>query len=221
MASWGFVIVATEDQNTGVGQEVLDGANFLIKADSDPSSIFYRKLDTREIGSFGHSQGATGAINALMKSGGAIKTVIPIELPAQAGCSSKANCTDTRNLKSGSIFFINGSDDILISPSTQPFFYQGEQSIAAYYDATPSNVAKLKGTLIGPNHNDPQGQPSCASIFLGLLCANGVYGYLGYPTAWMMAELQHDNYAAGAFISGSGEIFSEKKNWENVASNIR
>ena len=36
-----------------------------------------------QVGAFGHSQGATGAINAMVKSGGTIKTVIPIELPSR------------------------------------------------------------------------------------------------------------------------------------------
>ena len=120
MASWGFVIIATEDLNTGVGQTVLDAANFLIDANSDSSSIFFQKLDVSQIGAFGHSQGATGAINAMIKSDGAIKTVIPIELPEQQFCGSPENCTDTKNVTAGSIFFVDGTDDLLISPPTQP-----------------------------------------------------------------------------------------------------
>ena len=50
---------------------------------------------------------------------------------------------------------------------------------------------------------------------------NGVYGYLGYPTAWFMDRLQGDTYAHGAFVNGTGEIFSETRNWEYVASNIQ
>jgi hypothetical protein len=49
---------------------------------------------------------------------------------------------------------------------------------------------------------------------------NGVYGYLGYPTAWFMFQLQGDSYAHGAFVNPTGEMFSETKNWERVASNV-
>jgi hypothetical protein len=35
-----------------------------------------------------------------------------------------------------------------------------------------------------------------------------------------MYQLQGDSYAHGAFVSGTGEMFSETKNWEFVASNI-
>ena len=95
MASWGFVVIATQDSQTGPGQTVLDGANFLKNANNDPHSPFYQKLNVNEIGSFGHSQGATGALNAQIKSAGLIKTVIPIEIPAQIWCSSAPSVAET------------------------------------------------------------------------------------------------------------------------------
>jgi hypothetical protein len=217
MASWGFVVIATQDPTTGPGQTILDAAKFLINANADPNSIFYHKLNPAEVGSFGHSQGAGGAINAMVKSGSSIKTVIPIELPSRIWCTLGPECADPKNLVSGSIFLVDGSADA-ISPPTQPPWIPGEQSIAADYDAVPNTVVKLKVTLKGPNHNDITGQPSCGQAKWP--CVNGVYGYLGYPTAWMMAQLQGDTYARGAFIEGTGEMFSETRNWEYVASNL-
>ncbi|HKI10654.1 MAG TPA: hypothetical protein VKA02_00975 [Candidatus Acidoferrum sp.] len=218
MASWGFVVIATQDLNTGVGQTVLDAANFLITANGNSGSIFFQKLNVNQIGSFGHSQGATGAINALIKSAGTIKTAIPVELPAQIWCSSGINCADTSKMTSGSIFLIDGTADGIISPAIQPSWVPGEQSIDGYYKAAPSSILKVKGTLIGPNHNDVQGQPDCSSVPIG--CVNGVYGYLGYPTAWFMYQLQADSFAHGAFVNGTGEMFSETTNWQLVASNV-
>lgn len=218
-ASWGFVVIATEDRNTGVGQTILDAANYLVSENGKSASKFYHKLNVNQIGALGHSQGGDGVINAANKSGGSIKTVIPIELPAQAWCIlNLPTCVDSKSLTSGSVFFIDGSLDTLISPPTQPPGTLGEQSIDAYYTAVPSGVSKLKGTLIGPNHNDVQGQPDCKKA--AFPCTYGVYGYLGYPTAWLMYQLQGDSYAHGAFVSGTGEMFSQTKNWEFVASNI-
>jgi hypothetical protein len=220
MASWGFVVIATQDSQTGPGQTVLDGANYLKSANNEPQSLFYQKLNVNEIGSFGHSQGSGGALNALIKSAGLIKTAIAIEIPAQIWCSSGANCANTTQMTSGSIFLIDGSADGLISPETQPLpiSLQGEQSVDGYYQGTPNQIVKLKGSLKGPNHNDIQGQPDCKPVPVG--CANGVYGYLGYTTAWFMYQLQGDSYAHGAFVNPTGEMFSETKNWERVASNI-
>jgi hypothetical protein len=218
MASWGFVVIATEDQQTGTGQTILDGVNFMVHANGDPASTFFHKLNVNQIGAFGHSQGAGGAGNALIKSAGLIKTVVPIELPARVWCTLGPNCFEPANLTSGSVFFIDGSTDFPISPPTQTPQTSGEQSVQAFYDATAGSVRKLKGTLIGPNHNDVQGQPDCAHATFP--CVNGVYGYLGYPTAWFMYQLQGDAVAHGAFVNGTGEMFSETNNWQLVASNI-
>ena len=215
MASWGFVIIATVDKMTGPGQTIRDGANFLVAANSDAASIFFNKLKTTEIGAFGHSQGANGAMNALINSGGMIKTVLPIELPARIWCV--ASCVPMPSFTQGSVFFVDGSLDP-ISPPTQGPLVSGEQSIAGYYDAVPAGVLKVKGTLKGPTHNDVTGQPDCAAAQPP--CLIGVFGYLGYPTAWMMYQLQADTVARGAFVSGTGEMFSQTVNWEYVNSNI-
>jgi hypothetical protein len=218
MASWGFVIIAPQDKNSGPGQTMLDGVNFLIAANSNPVSIFFNKLNVSQIGSFGHSQGAGGAINAMIKSAGTIKTVMPIELPGQAFCSIPINCPNTALLTTGSIFLLDGSLDVPISPPTQPASATGLQSIAAFYSAVPAGIIKVKGTLIGPTHCDVQGAPNCMPATIP--CFLGVYGYLGYPTAWMMFQLQGDSVAHGAFVTGTGEMFSETKNWQLVASNV-
>ena len=110
-------------------------------------------------------------------------------------------------------------DGRVLTLTKQPPNVTGLESIEAYYNAVPPGVPKLKGTLICPNHNDITGQPGCQTAVPP--CVNGVYGYLGYPTAWFMDRLQGDTYAHGAFVNGTGEIFSETRNWEYVASNIQ
>ena len=200
---------------TGPGQTILDAAKYAVAANQDSTSPFFHKLNVNQIGSFGHSQGATGAINALLKSNGLIKTVLPIELPSQIW-GNPTNFFNPANL-TGSIFFVDGSNDF-VSPPTQGNNVAGLQSIQAYYQAVPNSVQKLMGTLKGPSHNDLGGQPDCSQA--PFPCINGVYGYLGYPTAWFMDRLQGDAYAHGAFVNPTGEMFSETTNWEHVASNI-
>jgi len=116
------------------------------------------------------------------------------------------------------MFLIDGSLDIPISPPTQPASATGSQSIAAYYDATRAGIIKAKGTLVGPSHADVEGSPACSTVPLG--CVLGVYGYFGYPTAWMQFQLRNDSYAHGAFVNGTGEIISETANWQYVATNV-
>jgi hypothetical protein len=218
LASWGFVIVATRQPNTGTGSEIRDAANFMVKENTRPDSPFFGNLNTKRIGAMGHSQGATGVINAMRDSGGSIRTAVAMALPAQVYCSSPENCTDTSQLTSGSVFFLNGSLDAVISPSYQAFGTKGLQSNSAYYRATPDELSKFWATLRGTSHNDMLGQPDCGPV--GLLCTNGVYGFLGYPTAWMMDQLKGDAKAHTVFVDGSGEIFSQTKNWRHATSNI-
>jgi hypothetical protein len=220
LASWGFVVVATENKDTGTGEQILDAAHWLLRQDSQSASPFYHRLATARVGAIGHSQGAAGALNAMIQSDGLITTAILIETPAQIFCTSPTTCPDTRRLSGGAIFLVNGSADTLISPSAQPLPWAltGLQSNAAFYDAAPASVTKAWATLKGPSHNDVSGQPGCAA--LSVLCVNGVYGYLGYPTAWLMDRLRHDSYAHQAFVAQSGELFRERTNWTNQHSNI-
>lgn len=219
LASWGFVVIGTENQNTGSGVDIRKSLDYLLAQDDDPTSMFFGKLDKTAVGAVGHSQGASGVLNAMRDSGGAIKTAVPLELPAQHFCSTSTSCADTRSLTTGSVFFVNGSADGLISPSQQlvPWQAEGLQSNQAYYEATPANLAKVWGTLNGPNHNDVQGQPDCAAA--SVPCTTGVYGYLGYPTAWLLAQLCGDATARDAFRSGS-EFFTPSPNWRNQVGNV-
>lgn len=226
LASWGFVVVAAHNSNTGSGQELLAGVDFIRAQDADPASVFYQKVDTGNIGAIGHSQGAVGALNAAIDSGGAIKTAIPIELPGQFLCTlntpkldpAMTTCADPTRLTTGSVIYINGSDSF-IAPSDQPLPVDqiGVQSVRGYFNATPDSVDKAMATLVGPNHNDIQGQPGCAPDNPG--CIVGVQGFLGLLTAWSMGELQGDARARSAFAEGSGQ-FRGWEGWINQASNI-
>jgi hypothetical protein len=223
LASWGFVVVGSEDKQTLHGITIIDSVKFLIAANSEPGSIFLDKLDVSQIGAAGYSQGAFGVISAMIKSPGLIKTAIAIELPKKSWCNPACPHPDVRHLTQGSIFFVTGSADP-ISPPAQPAGSPGEQSIEAYYDAVPDKLMKLRGTLIGPSHNDISGQPDCVKAS-GQACVIGVHGYLGYPTAWLMSQLQGDSYARGAFVRDKGEMFRgpvapAPRNWDYVASNI-
>ncbi len=218
LASWGFVVIATQNEFTNSGADIRAAASYLVKQNSTPGSRFYQKLDTSDIAAVGRSQGASGALNAMMDSNGAIKTAIPIEMPAQRSCSS-GTCTDPGRLRSGSVFYVNGSADGFISPSFEPNPWSGGglQSLSAFYQATPDSVAKVWATLNGADHNDIQGKPTCWQA--SWPCAHGVTGYLGYLTAWLMAQLRDDARAQSVFVRDSGELFHHP-GWSNQSSNI-
>jgi hypothetical protein len=233
LASWGFVVIASQDKYERNGASILAAAHKMVDENSNPSSPFFNKLDTGHIGAVGHSQGASGAVRAMIDSTGTppyppIITVIPVELPGQRFCFCPlSEILDTAAVTHGSIFFVDGSADIPVSPPTQPPHMPGEQSIEAFYDAVPTvdaqgnpnGVVKLKGTLLAANHNDIGGQPKCVPGTP--FCDVGVFGYLGYPTAWLAYQLGVDPSAKAAFVSGSGEMFLQQTHWLYVQSNVQ
>lgn len=224
LASWGFVVIATRDGKTGYGDTVLDTLAFLRKEAEDRNSPLYRRIDFDRVGVAGHSQGATGAINAMLKSKGKVRTSVAFQLPRQLWCSPADLCVLTPDLQaatSGSIFYVGGTFDFLISPDKQ---LGGNMlnSLTAYYDATPSRLLKAKGLVKLANHNDILGKPDCGTAEVGgspLTCTLGVYGYLGLPTAWLAWQLQGAKDAGRAFRKGKGEFFSANA-WSGQVSNI-
>ncbi len=222
-ASWGFVVIATRDGKTGYGDTVLDSLAYLRQIAAQPSSPLHRRVDFSRVGVAGHSQGATGAANAMLKSGGAIKTTIAFQLPAQLWCSPADLCLLTPDLKaadSGSIFYVGGTLDAIISPDWQ-LGSEPLNSLTAYYNATPSKLLKAKGLVKLANHNDILGKPDCGSAALSvtLTCTFGVYGYRGFPTAWLAWQLQDSEEAGKAFQRKTGEFFTAKA-WHSQISNI-
>jgi hypothetical protein len=232
LATWGFVVVASDDGLTRDGVSILAAAHCMVDENTKPGSAFFGVLDTNHIGAVGQSQGAGGVLRAMIDSTAnpsypPIITAVPLELPGQQFCfCTPAEVLDTSAVTHGSVFFIDGSADIPVSPPTQPPNLAGEQSIQAFYDAVPTvdangqpnGVLKLKGTLLAVNHNDVLGQPKCPAHTP--FCDVGVFGYLGYPTAWLAYRLGIDPGAKAAFVSGSGEMFLQTGHWSHMASNV-
>lgn len=140
LASWGFVVIASNSGQTGLGTEMLNGANHMVSENGNSSSIFYQKLDTTKIGALGHSQGAGGTLNATINSSGLIKTALTVALPDPFWWSTPlpnmANLTVP-------IFFVRGSSDFLATES---------KAVNWYNQVAHAAKASLKGT----GHNEIQ-----------------------------------------------------------------
>ncbi|MGV1956824.1 hypothetical protein ACQZ5G_17365 [Agrobacterium sp. 22-214-1] len=222
-ASWGFVVIATRDPSTGYGNTVLDSLDYLKRQAAKPGSPFYRQIDFGRVGVAGHSQGATGAINAMLKSKGKVRTTVAFQLPSQKWCSPADLCVLTKDLKaakSGSIFYVGGTSDVVVSPDRQ----NGEgqlNSLTAYFEATPNALLKAKGLVNLANHNDILGKRDCktAELVSPLTCTLGVYGYLGLPTSWLAWQLQGAHEAGAAFRKERGEFF-RAHGWSGQVSNV-
>lgn len=60
-ASWGMVVIASHDPNTGSGAFHKAGIDYMLQQNEDSASMFHKKLSAR-VGTSGHSQGAFGSV---------------------------------------------------------------------------------------------------------------------------------------------------------------
>ena len=63
LASWGFITVSNDDENTRTGESLNSSIDLLLKENEDPDSPFYQKIDWDNIGIGGHSQGGVAVFN--------------------------------------------------------------------------------------------------------------------------------------------------------------
>lgn len=187
LASWGFVVVASTSGFTGTGIEMLAGVNYLIGRNNNPSSIFYQKLDTTQVGALGHSQGAGGALNATTRSNGLITSTVPIALPDPQFVGAEARTDFTRI--TDPVLFLHGNVDPLSSPAAQ----------SSYYGLASGPAGKA--SLVGTDHLEIQRTGN---------------RYPGYVTAWFMYTLRDDTTARAAFVGSPPEINTNTA-WANAA----
>jgi hypothetical protein len=188
LASWGFVVIASNSGQTGLGTQMLAAVDYLIVENAYPSSVFYQNLDTTKVGALGHSQGAGGALNATLASEGLITSTLTVALPDPIWWSTPVPNMSTWPT-SARIFFVRGTTDFLAT----------EAAAVNWYNPVPGGAAKagLKST----GHNEVQKSTTRLK---------------GYVTAWMMYTLRGDTYARGAFVGSPPEINGNTA-WTNAA----
>lgn len=67
VASWGIVVIASDNSNVAASPYLSTGIDYLIAQNNDPSSRFYKHLSTKA-GVAGHSQGGIAATSATTNS---------------------------------------------------------------------------------------------------------------------------------------------------------
>ena len=67
LASWGFIVIGTQDKGTGKGETTIKTLNYMLVENENKSSIFYEKIDVENIGITGFSQGGTATLQVMKK----------------------------------------------------------------------------------------------------------------------------------------------------------
>jgi hypothetical protein len=141
LASWGYAVVCANSGWTGSGVEILAAAEWLIDQDANPSSVFFDQLDTSKVGATGGSQGASGAVNAMIQSGGAISSTLAVALtdPWIHIWGPPPDMTQVDD----PLLFMSGTTDGLTSQAQQQ----------TYYNQVPGPAAKA--AAVGVGHDWP------------------------------------------------------------------
>lgn len=191
LASWGFVTIDVYRRNVGSGAAILGAAQFLAAQSADPASPLFGRVDPGRIGAAGHSQGASGVINAATRfaEGTLIRTVVPVALPFQT-FTDPEDRYDTR-LLTVPMFLIGGTDDLLISPPSVN---------RSAYNRTDDTLPAAMAMLRNAGHTEIMG--------------NGG-GQRGYLTAWMRFQLAGDAAAAAAFGGAGAELLGNAR-WKSA-----
>ncbi len=193
MASWGFIVIATEEEYSWNGfsaemcVRLLEKLNDNQEVEGYPTNPFYAKIDMENIGLSGHSQGGVGVINAATANehGNIYKTI----------CSqSPTNITLAEHLEwdydpskvTIPIFLISSTGD---ADENLVISLTGLREI---YELVPDSVTKIMARRNDADHGD-------------MLCSAD-----GYITAWFMWQLQCDEEAASAFDGDNAEILGNE-----------
>ena len=188
-ASWGFIIIGTEEMNAwnGFGAEMclrhLKRLNDN-EAVGDAKSVFYQKVDFDKVGIVGHSQGGVGVINAITAQphGHVYQAAVSLSPTNQELARRLEWDYDAARINVPTLLLAGGGggDDWVVT---------GEQ-LAEIYDEIGS--AKLMARRKNTAHNDM------------------LYSADGYVVAWFMWHLQGDEEARNAFAGEHPELMANE-----------
>lgn len=214
LASWGFIAVGNDDENSRTGASLNAAIEFLLAENERADSIFYHKLDLDHVGIGGHSQGGPAVFNMVTNQahGDMVKALyavsatssyhtevfrdgweydiskvhIPTFLTAGTGAFDAGTTTDKEQ---------ESDEKAGIMQGICPLW-----SLDENFTLLPDDIQKVIARKTGVDHGDSH-----------LQCD-------GYMTAWFMYWLQGDAEAGRAFFGDNAEIVANP-NWRDVKVN--
>lgn len=186
MASWGFVVIGSDDGSTGFGKSADETMELIISENSNNSSIFYGKLDLDNIGITGHSQGGAGVFTAIsiMEHKDKYKTAVALSPTHEETAHQFGWKYDLTKINIPTLM-IAGTNGDFETQAVIPI-----EKMIEMYNKIPSSKAIAR--RIGAEHGQM------------------LYSADGYVTAWFMWQLQGDKEAGKAFVGNSPEIINNK-----------
>ncbi len=182
LASWGFIVMANDDPESYSGLPAEKTITYILEENSRESSIFFRKVDTENIGTYGHSQGGAAVFNTITAQAHSsmYKTAVSLS-PTHEELADALNWHYDLSKVTVPVFIITGTSGEFEIETVIPY----EKLISMYEKLS---VPKAMARKTGATHADT---PSVAD---------------GYVTAWFMWQLQGDQEAGSAFAGEDPEL---------------
>ena len=184
-ASWGFIVVGTQDKGTGSGKTTIETLQYMLAQNDKESSLFYQKIDTENIGLTRFSQGGAAVFNALTKydEGSYFKAVVPLSPVCEATAKQTTDYPYDSSQVTCPILLLAGTEGDFETELVIPI-----NEMNAMYDKITS--PKIMARRVGAIHDEM------------------MYSAGGYVIAWFRWQLQGDTYAANAFIGETPELLT-------------
>ena len=179
LASWGFIVIGTEEEYSWNGFSAEMSARLIKKLQEnktygDKDNPFYNKIDLNSVGVTGHSQGGVGVFNAITenKNAGIYKCAVALSPTNQVLANGLEWDYDATKITIPTLLLSStgsGDENLVINK-------EGLESI--YNDV---NATKVMARRMNADHGDM------------------LYVSDGYVTAWFMYYLQNDKNAEKLF----------------------
>lgn len=210
LASWGFIVVGNEDENSRSGGSSAASLDFMLKRNADENSEFYGKIDIENVGIAGHSQGGVGAINAVtaQTNGSIYKAMFTASATSKYWGQDNvfgAEWTYDASKMKIPYFMVAGTGNTDAGTAKDITATEGQGicplwSMKENYNAVPNSITKLMSREVGKDHGDM------------LRYADG------YMTAWFMYYLKKE--ISADFFSGDNAEILSNKNWQDTDKNL-
>lgn len=208
LASWGFIVVGNDDENSRSGASSAESRDFMIALNDDPESVFHGRIDTGRIGISGHSQGGVGAVNAVTEQpGGNLFTAVFLASPTSEYWGQESvfgtDWSYGPEKLTAPVFLMAGTGSFDAGTATGITAGEGQGiaplwSLQSTFDRVPEGVAKVLSRRVDSDHGDTFNNAS------------------GYMVAWFQYWLKDDAAAGEAFFGAAPEL-ADNPHWQDTA----
>lgn len=185
LASWGFIVVGTQDKNTGTADTTSKTLDYMLAQNEDNSSSFYQKIDVNNIGITGFSQGGAAVLRAItmFPNSSCYKTAVPLSPVNEVTAAEVSGYPYDLTKVKCPIMILSGSEGDFENLIVLPI-----ERLNAMYEKITST--KVMARRVGMDHD------------------HMMYSAEGYVTAWFMWQLHGDETAAKAFAGDIPELLN-------------